>query len=509
MTAAPQRSARLRAAQRRSGGLRRPGGRWAVAAALGLAAVLPAGRAAGQPTDNSYAVDIFQGPILAPTRVTALAGAYAGYAEGIAGFVANAASPAVRSAYSPSWLDLDLDASMSIPLPIFENDDFDNSGDLDADYSDFIYLSAGGQIQAGAFGTGFFADLQRYALSLGDTETVVTVGRYTGLVAWQLLGDQLVIGAGVRVLTLGISAPDTDLTVIGAAPQYGFLIRPDWTPFRIGATFRHPVQGGTSIGSGASIDGLGVERAGGLIVPELVEQPWELEVGLAIQVGARPLNPAWINPHDHEDELRQSYRRRTAERRRDRQRRLLSLAEPGRRAALQEQLEREEQQIAQQQEAQLERDLERLKDERRARARNWPREHLLLTFALLTTGPVDNAIHLKRFLAQGQPGVESACQAVASGEEINFSPRFGIEMEPVPMYVHTRFGSYYEPNRFRYSPDECSDRVGRMHFTFGADVKLFSTTWFGLVPEVTYKLQAYGDLAPRYRSFGAGFGVWY
>jgi hypothetical protein len=50
--------------------------------------------------------------------------------------------------------------------------------------------------------------------------------------------------------------------------------------------------------------------------------------------------------------------------------------------------------------------------------------------------------------------------------------------------------------------------VGRQHFTFGADLKLFTTTWWGLVPEVTYKVQGYGDLAPRYQSFGIGIGVW-
>ena len=69
--------------------------------------------------------------------------------------------------------------------------------------------------------------------------------------------------------------------------------------------------------------------------------------------------------------------------------------------------------------------------------------------------------------------------------------------------------SYYEPNRFSYQPQRCNDRVGRQHFTFGLDVKLVTTTWFGLTPEVTYKLQAVGDLAARYQSFGLGFGVWH
>jgi len=480
---------------------------------LALLAATLSTRAEAQPTTNDFAVDLYQGPILAPIRVISMGGAYAGYAEGIAGFVTNAASPAVRHSHSVSWLDLDIDASFSFPIPAFKNNDFDNSGDIDADYTSFIYLSAGGKIQAGPFGAGFFGDLQRYSLRFPPDEatTVVTVGRYHLLTAWQFLGGQLVVGAGARALTLGVSATDTELTMVGVAPQLGFLVRPDWTPFRVGATYRHAVSASTSVGSGESVDAEGVTRAGGLIVPDAVELPWELGVGLSLQVGPRPLNPAWINPRDHEKELRRAYSKRQRKRQRARNERLWRMAPGAARRTLHAKLWAEEQLLRQQEAEQQAADLKRLKDERRARARNWPREKLLLTAELLVTGPVDNAISLERFLAQGQApqANTTTCSAVASGEEINFSPRFGIEMEPVPMYVHTRFGSYYEPNRFRYAPEACTERVGRQHFTFGADVKLFSTTWWGLVPEVTYKLQAYGDLAPRYQSFGAGFGVWY
>lgn len=461
------------------------------------------------PASNSYTIDLYQGPLLAPIRVTALGGAYAGYAEGIAGFVSNAASPAVRSANSVNWLELDLDASLSIPVSLFENNDFDNSGDIDADYSAFIYLAAGAQMQAGPFGVGVFADLQRYDLIAAGVTTAVTVGRYHGLVGWQLLGDQLVLGGGVRAGTLGVSAPDAELTIAGAAPQFGVLVRPDWTPFRVGATYRHAVRADWSIGSDTRVDERGLERAGGLVVPARAELPWELEFGFAIQVGPRPLNPTWIDPDESERQLYAAYERRAARRRSDRQRRLEQVPNRASRARLRRELHLEEERTARAEYRALRRDLDRLGDERRARARNWPREHLLLTADLLVTGPVSDAIHLERFLAQGQAAPTADCIAVASGEEANFSPRIGLEMEPVPMYVHTRFGTYYEPNRFRYEPAACGDRVGRQHFTFGADVKLLSTTWFGLVPEVTYKLQGYGDLAPRYQSFGLGLGVWY
>ena len=479
---------------------------------VGIAALvlLIARPAHAQPADNNFAIDLFQGPILAPIRVTSMAGAYAGYAEGIAGFVSNAASPAIRHSHSSAWWDMDLDASFSVPIPLFGNNDFDNSGDLDADYTNFIYLSGGLQLQAGPFGAGFFGDLQRYTLTFANGESnIVLVGRYHLLVAWQFFGGQFALGGGARATTLGLSAPEAEITFAGIAPQFGALIKPDWTPFRLGATYRHRVNAGTSIGEGTGEDTNGVLRAGQLIMPNRVELPYEVELGIAIQVGARPLNPSWIDPNDHERELRVSYREREITRRRKRRRSLQAIDDPRARQALREKWLVEEQEENDRAARRMKRDFGRLRDERRARAKNWPREHLLLTADLLITGPVDGAIHLERFLAQQQPSEASTCAAVASGESVNFSPRIGFEMEPVSQWVHTRFGSYYEPNRYRYTPSECSDRIGRQHFTFGADVKLATTTWFGLVPEVTYKLQVYGDLAPRYQSFGAGFGVWY
>lgn len=480
----------------------------AALAALGALSWTTPARA--QPTDNDYAIDLFQGPILAPIRVISMGGAYAGYAEGIAGFVANAASPSVRHTHSTGFWDADVDASISIPIPLFGNNDFDNSGDLDADYSNFIYLSGGAQLQAGPLGVGAFGDLQRYTLSFppDEEETVVTVGHYHLLVAWGFLGDQLHVGAGARALTLGISAEETELTFAGVSPQLGILVKPDWTPFRFGATYRHPVSASTSIGSGAVVVD-GVRRAGRLVMPDRVELPWQIELGTAVQVGPRPLNPQWIDPDLHEEELREAYAARQKARERRIEAELRQLAPGETQKLLRRQLLEEEARIRRRDRRQMERDLERLRDERRARARNWPREALLLTLDLLVTGPVDDAIHLERFLSQGQEQTSTPCVAVASGEEVNFSPRFGLEMEPFIGWMHTRFGTYYEPPRYRYAPDGCNDRVGRQHFTFGADLKLASTTWFGLVPEVTYKLQAYGDLAPRYQSFGAGFGVWY
>jgi hypothetical protein len=465
--------------------------------------VLCPGRASGQPRplkDNRFSIDLFQGPILAPISVTAIGGAYAASAEGISGMVVNAAAPAAREPFSVNNFEIDGSGSISIPVSLFENNDFDNSGSLDYDYSNFLYGTLGGLLQYGPVGAGANVELQRYSLT--DTQgrtTNVFVGRYHLLLGARLLGNQLVLGAGARFATLGFEA-EKNLTMLGAAPEFGLLIRPDWQSFRIGATLRLPVDGGQLIGD-AVVDSDGVRRAGGLILPEHVVLPLELEVGVALQVGPRPLNPTWSDPREEERVVRASF----VERARGRQAKIdAELAGIGDRAARQarkKELEREEQRALERDFEQEQRMIGKLTPGRRARYWNWPREHLLFTADLLVTGPVANGVSIQGFLGQNQ-GTERGAKLVgASGASMNFSPRFGVEGEPVPDLVHTRLGSYYEPSRF--------GTVGRQHFTFGADLKLFKTTWFGLVPEVIYKVQGSADLAPRYQSFSIGAGVWH
>jgi hypothetical protein len=456
-------------------------------------------RAAAPPRlrQGHFSIDLFQGPLLAPISVTGIAGAYAAYAEGISGFVANAASPGVREPFSVSDFEIDGSGSISFPISLFENNDFDNSGSLDYDYSNFLYGTFGGIIQYGPFGAGFNAELQRYSLTSAEAKTTnVTIGKYHLLGAFRLFGDQLVIGGGARFATLGIDAPEGTFTMIGAAPELGFLIRPDWQSFRIGATVRLPVQGAPAPGFG---NGLPV----GLELPGHVVLPWELEAGVAVQIGPRPLNPVWIDPGQQETEVKASFRERIEERARRRRDELATIHDPVARGLRERELlvagalallrdHREEQQA-----------LNALKKERRARYWNWPREHLLVTAELLVTGAVDQGVSIQTFLGQNEVHHDpSSGGAGSSGATVSFSPRFGVETEPIPDLVHTRFGTYYEPSRF-------GDRVGRQHFTFGADLKLFHTTYWGLVPEVIYKIQASADMAPRYQSVSLGAGVWH
>jgi hypothetical protein len=478
-----------------------------ISAGAALFALLAAPPAAAQAfRDNRYSIDVFQGPVLAPSDVIGIAGAYAGYAEGIAGMVANAAAPAVREAHNVTWVSWDVSPSISIPFNVFgQRDDFDNSGSADHGYTDFIYGTLGALLQVGRFGAGVNAEIQRYAVNPSDARSAksdVILGKYHALLAYRFLGDQLMIGGGVRVATLSLTPHDreTNLTMIGAGPEIGFLLRPDWQSFRIGVTFRGPVSGGELIGKSTTRSD-GVKTAGGLVLPRDVVLPWELELGAAVQVGPRPINPEWLDPHAQEEALHTSFLIKRQERYMALAGELARLPDAASREARKKEFEAEEKAREEQDAVDEKRIAQSLEADRRARAWNWPREHLLLTVELLITGPVPEGVSLARFLAQNQSTGDSSVVGT-SGARVSFSPRLGVETEPIPGRMHTRAGTYYEPSRL-------GDRVGRQHFTFGADLRLFTTTFWGLTAPTTYKVQTYADLSPRYQSVSVGLGVWH
>jgi hypothetical protein len=476
----------------------------ASAAAAAVLLVAPAPAAASPLDGKHFTIDIFQGPVLGPSDVIGMAGAYAGYADGLAGLVANAASPALREPYNVSYFNWDVSPSLSIPLNLFgTRDDFANEGAAGHDYSDFLDVTLDGLVQYGPFGLGFSAELQRYSLASSEgngVSSAVILGKFHALFAYRLLGDQLAFGGGVRIGSLNLTPGDQEakLAIVGVAPEFGVLVRPDWQSFRVGATVRMPVHGGRLLGGD-------VTRSGGLALPDDVVLPWEIELGAAVQVGPRPLNPRWIDPHDEEAALHRSFMDRRHRRESDETAELARIGDPLERAARRQAIEAEEVEARAREEADEARILKGLEQERRARAWNWPREHLLLMAELLVTGAVQDGVSLQGFLGQNEADeiANGTVKVGSSGASTNFSPRLGVETEPIPDRMHTRAGTYYEPARLE-------DRsVGRQHFTFGADVRLFSTTWFGLVPRTTYKAQAYADLSPRYQSVSVGIGVWH
>jgi hypothetical protein len=466
-----------------------------------LVVVLAPGIARADPLPtNAYDIDLFQGPLLAPIRATSLAGAYAGYAEGTAGMVANASAPAVRPPEALQHVEASLSGSLSFPLDIFDNNDFDNSGEIDADYSDFVYVTGGAILQVGAFGAGLLGELQSYSLT--DTEgstTNVVVGRYHGLVAVGLGRGQLALGGGARAVTMGIGTRRADLVYVGAAPELGFLVKPEGVPFRFGATYRFAVTGHATFDPPKPETPGAPAREGPLTLPRGLSLPWELETGVAVQVGPRPLNVGFDDPEDLDDELEDAIEREREHRASERARILASISDPTLKARTAAELDDVETLEREREERALEEKREMILDRLDDRYASLPRQRLLLLLSILVSGPTKDGVSVERFLAQSVEGVGTSGVIGGSGASVNFSPRFGVEVEPIPSWLVLRAGSYYEPNRF--------GGVGRQHFTFGSEVRLFETDIFGITPLYPWSVLGAVDLSPRYQSVSVSLAV--
>jgi len=436
--------------------------------------------------------------------VTGVGGAYIASAEDVEGAAANTAAPAVRNPYSTTWLDYDVSLGISFP-GAFTNSDFDNHGDdaklppQHASAGDFLDANFGVTVQFGGLGIGATGDLQQYSLTTtapGQPGLTMQIGRWKAIGAFGMFNGQLAIGGGARIETMQIleNGGGTLVTMTGAAPEVGALLMPTGRPWRIAAAARLPVSGGSGLFSSlnATRDANGVLHAGEFVLPSQVVMPWELEVGLAYQVGPRPLNPGWENPHDQEAPLRARIERARAERQREYAEQLARLSPEGRASRRAEQ-EQEERSLRAIEDDQLDEESERLRLARKARYQNWPREKILLLASVLMTGPSTNAISVEGFQDQ---------RAETVGQSASFTPRFGLEGEPLQNRMVLRTGTYIEPSRY-------DGGTARQHFTFGADVRLFPLDFWGLLPEANWKLGLFVDLAPRYTNYGLGLGNWH
>lgn len=446
---------------------------------------------------NDYAIEIFQGPLLAPIHVTGVGGAYVASAEDTEGAAVNSAAPAVRDPYSVTWFDYDLSVGVSIP-GAFASTDFDNHGDLatlptHARAGDFVDVNLGGTIQFGAVGFAATGDLQEFSLTTSTTQGLsLQIGRWKALGAWGMYDGQLAIGGGARVVTMQIvSNGRTLLTMTGVGPEAGALLMPTGRQWRVGVTGRAPVSGGIFGSEDVTIDG-GVRRAGPFVLPSTVVMPWEVEAGLAYQLGPRPLNPGWENPRDQEDPLRRKIAHDRADRaaRRDRE---MSATPIDQREGLRIELEAEERRWRVVEEQELASEVARLRAIRMARYENWPREKILLLASLLLTGPSPMAVSLEGFLDQ---------RGESAGRTATLTPRLGLEGEPLRGRMLLRAGTYLEPSRYEGGGP-------RQHFTFGSDVRLFPLDFWGLLPRANWKVALFLDVAPRYANGGIGIGNWH
>jgi hypothetical protein len=424
---------------------------------------------------SQYTLDLFQGPVLASSRVTGMGGAYSGLAEGAEGIPFNAAAASQRNPYSTTTTDYELNGSITFPGSV-SNTDFDNNGHVGFGYDNFVFATAGGFLQHDDFGVGGNVSLQNYSLGtprqfdLGAADVkalTVRIFKVDAVASYGFLNGQLHLGGGIRGAIF--NAVDTSsgerllLGTYGVGAQGGVLWRPKDLPLRLGATVRSPVIGSIDAAPNVSRNTeTGDRQVGNFYLPSGVDLPWEAEWGVAVQIGPRPLNLDWKD----EDVYREP---EVEEKRR---------MEPG---------SRHEPPRLEPRSASAHRIL-------RKRYRQLPREKLLLSFAMLVTGPTKGAV-----------GVESMLSQVIerSGERTSVTLRGGGEIEAVPNRLQLRAGTYMEPTRFR-------DSSPRAHATAGLEVRLIEWSLFGIFPEDnSFRVAGAVDVSREYFGWSLGVGSWY
>ncbi len=492
---------------------------WVLAAALTAASAAhaacpPAASTRAPLCRNDYTVEVVQGPVLAPLAVLAMGGAYAAIADGVEGLGSNAAASAVRAPYAASWFSYDFSYGASLP-GAFGRTDFDNRGEVGLNSTAFFY-TLGGILQWGSFGIGANADFQRYSIASTDTTpgSVVNLGNFHLSTAYALFSHQLFVGAGLRglrtavyTLTPGaspravfVSTSGQSLAMLGFAPELGFVVAPDWSPWRLGATYRLPVSVSGEPDRVVRDDD-GVRRAAGFALPSRVVQPAELQIGAVLSAGPRPLNPKWLNPHEQEATVRAQIEDRRRQRRMANDVDVARIVEPSQRVHRAAELEARERKIREEEDAQLDEWSSLLKDARRARYRNWPRARIQVAAEVVVTTTSRDAVGLQSFLRR---------EDVPSGSKRTIQPRLGIEGEPIPYWMIARVGTYVEQTRYRQSPEPGLLSGARQHFTFGIEQKMFTSGMFGLYSKQTeWRITFAGDVAPRYQNIGLSIGTWH
>ncbi len=464
----------------------------------------PLGAQGARIKTSQYTFDVFTGPILGSSRITAMAGAYTAIAEGTEGISFNAAAPAIRAPYSTTRDDWDLTGSVTFSNLPFLGDasviatDFENKGltSFSRDAA-FVWASGGFTIQHDQAGIGVLVSGQQYTPRSGDAKSptlnsVFRLFRADAVASYGFFGERLYIGGGIRGIDfecVDTSSADEKLLFrsVGVGVQGGALWAPRDLPMRVGATIRSPILVSPNLGTSGVLapqpngDVVVSQNGVDFYLPQKTNLPWELEWGVALQLGPRPLNVAWID----EDTLTGPEV--------DRERKD---GEPAWKAA------------------------------RRILKRRYaaiPRRKVLLSFSALFTGPTANAVGFESMLART---VDRA------GESGTLTSRIGVEAEVIENRLQLRGGSYVEPTRFRDVAREPPGESGlcangqpapadgrcivgvqprpRLHGTFGFEVRLFRWNVFGLAADDTsWRLTAAGDYARDYYGYSLGIGVWH
>ena len=462
----------------------------------------------GDPIETSrYSIDFFEGPVYSGTRVVGLGGAYVAVAEDVDGDLHNPAAPAVRPFYSTDNFDYWLGFAVSFPGDI-ENMDFFNSGSATAvsgTQDQFVFATPALNLQWGTFGIGATFSLQNYAIedaaitSEGEDATLGIAVTTTHIQAANAFIDgQLIVGVGVRNLSQTVQArtPNYSRRIFGTdgtGGELGVLYRPNDQPFRVGFAFRSGVQTQPEFSKDLLPDENGdvtIPRGDAfLYLPEQVSSPWDVNLGVAVQLG-RKFNPVWRSSEQKAERAAVHYRMRELDRQEERRRRLAAAKGEGERALIGAELD-----AAQEDDDELlNRAIENAAQLTRVQNAAMAPHYLLLSTALVVTGTAEEAVGVDAFLSQ---------EVNRSGEEVVYSPRIGAESEVWPRLLKLRAGTYLEPTRFETSSP-------RWHATLGFDLRMIRWNVFGAWPDdYLWRLSASADVSERYFVWGLSIGGWY
>lgn len=440
----------------------------------------PLGPQGSRINTSQYNVDLYQGPVLATTRITGMGGAFTAVAEDTDAIPFNPAAASVRSPYSHNKTDYDITGGITLPSSVGRTD-FDNNGTVGFTYKNFYWLTGGGILQFGHVGMGFIASFQNYELGVpgqavplpgsASNEVVqkvaIRVVRFDPVASYGLFNDQLHIGGGLRAAGFfgvgrsGAPGADADnerllLQSFALGVQAGALWQPPDLPLRIGVALRSPawsVQADSDSGR-VQKNADGDRVIGNIFLPDELSLPWEAEAGIAVQLWKRPLNIPWIDEDQVPKPDTERWRLTTKN----------GEPEPEWRGA------------------------RRLI---KARYKAIPRQKVLLTASTVITGPTKNAVGLESMLSQ---------TVDRSGQTTVVGVRGGVETEVIPWWLVLRAGSYLEPTRYK-------EGEARIHGTAGLDVRVLRWSVFDLFDEDTlFRLSLSGDLARDYFGWGIGAG---
>jgi hypothetical protein len=455
-------------------------------------------------TRNDFSIDLVTGPIVGPNRVVSLGGAYTALGYGIDNAAITPAAYGARTLWDTRWFEWDV--TLDYSPGAFRHTDFDNNGKSGVTNSDFLFLTVGASAIAGEVGLGALVRVQSYRI--GKTAELGLIVANYGL-CYSLLEGQLLIGASARTAALTITETTTRQELVnftGTGPELGAVLGLADMPFRIGVAARSAVS---------SDQDNRAHNVLGLTLPRSVSLPAEMQVGFAYQLGNRPLNRRWINPHDRERDLRNEMLARRQERQREQLRQ--ELADMRLRRALDvgpptssrtgndlddpdwtteprdHEFWRAEAKTRVREEQELQQQIALAEARYRSGLRALSRRYLLLSADALLIGTTYQGVGFESFLSQVRQ---------VSGKNPSIGVRMGAEGEPIQNRLKLRVGSYLEPSRFTATS-------ARLHGTMGFDLRLFAWNVFGLVDEFDLRLTAALDLAERYRNFGFSVGIWH